>query len=109
LQIVETQAESEKIKKTHIVIAANKTDLPTELWKVKDFKAENAKLALMGEKINLSIPSMGVSAKEGINIEELFTAMAELIVNEKSAASTPSNGTKPSAKPVDGGGCCRIL
>jgi len=92
------------------VIAANKTDLPTNLWKVKDFKAENAKLALMGEKINLSIPSMGVSAKEGINIEELFTAMAELIVNEKSAASkAPSNGTKPSAKPGDGDGCCRIL
>merc|ERR1740130_1269664 len=97
-------------KKTHVVIAANKTDLPDSLTKIKDWQEQNQVLAKMAEDAG-TIPVFGVSAKTNINIEELFTGMAELIKaadNEKAKSSSAAQATSPDQAP-EGGGCCVLL
>jgi len=99
----------EGIKTTHVVIAANKTDLPDSLTKIKDWQEQNQVLAKMAADGNI-IPVFGVSAKTNINIEELFTGMAELIKaadNEKAQSSSAAQPTAPDQAP--GTDCCVLL
>lgn len=90
-----------------IVLAANKIDLPDALTKVKDYNATNAKLAKIGQRIDLKIRSFGVSAKEGLNIEELFVEMAELIAKAK--AKIPAETSMDSNTETElTEGCCQL-
>jgi len=94
--------------RTHVVLAANKTDLPDSLTKIKDWKEKNQELADLASKAYpTATPVFGVSAKTNINIEALFTGMAELI----KAAENEKGEEKPKTAPVadqESGGCCIV-
>jgi len=89
--LVDSYLENKKKWKApkFIVIAANKTDLPDSMTKIKDWKEQNDEICAM---INKEYPTsarasaFGTSAKSGLNIEEVFTAMAELVASQKSDA-----------------------
>ena len=104
-----------------VVLACTKCDLPLESWATPE--AEGKALAA-----SLSVPFALTSSKSGLNVRDLFLAVAADAVSRKCGrdlrrtqqASEPSGGDGPSAqvqKPLravgaprfaadEGGGCC---
>lgn len=87
-------------KPIQIILAANKVDLDnTDKIEVPDWKNVGEALAKdTGDALGQEVPFFGTSAKNGLNIEELFKQMAVMIRKSKEkkdpvpAAPTPSGG-----------------